>query len=307
MHLPLIETPAAPLGDAPLVALEHLDDLWFQVGGTLCNLECTHCFISCGPHNHNFGFLDLDTVRRALEESGALGVKEYYFTGGEPFLNRDMTAILELTLRYGPATVLTNGTVLKDEWLRRLRRAEDESLYSLEFRVSLDGFTPEENDLIRGAGTFDRILGGVRQLLAHDFLPILTVTRTSDDQDDGRLFDGFGDLLKRQGYARPRIKLLPTLRIGAEARRQRGYQPEERITNEMMEGFDPNLLICSHSRVVTDRGVHVCPILIETPDAKLGATLSDAQQPYALRHRACYTCWQHGALCSNASSQGRDA
>ena len=122
-------------------ALAHLDDLWFQVAGTLCNLTCRHCFISCSPHNHSFGFLDLDTVRRVLDESVALGVKEYYFTGGEPFLNRDMAAILELTLRYGPATVLTNGTVFKDEWLERLARAEAASPYSLEFRVSIDGFT----------------------------------------------------------------------------------------------------------------------------------------------------------------------
>src|SRR5713226_419145 len=127
-----------PILDAlgPPVALAHLDDLWFQVAGTLCNLTCRHCFISCSPHNHAFAFLDLATVRRALDESVALGVKEYYFTGGEPFLNRDMTAILELTLRYGAATVLTNGTVLQDAWLERLRRAEQASPYSLEFRVS---------------------------------------------------------------------------------------------------------------------------------------------------------------------------
>src|SRR5580704_16929252 len=124
--------------DTPPVALAHLDDLWFQVAGTLCNLTCHHCFISCSPHNHAFGFLDLATVRRVLDESVALGVKEYYFTGGEPFLNRDMTAILELTLRYGPATVLTNGTVFKDEWLDRLARAEAVSPFSLEFRVSID-------------------------------------------------------------------------------------------------------------------------------------------------------------------------
>src|SRR5262249_25069753 len=124
--LPLLETPA------PVVPLAHLDELWFQVGGTLCNLTCRHCFISCSPHNHTFGFLDREAVRRALDESVRLGVKEYYFTGGEPFLNRDLVAILELTLAYGPATVLTNGTVLKDEWLARLRRAEEGSPYSLE-------------------------------------------------------------------------------------------------------------------------------------------------------------------------------
>jgi molybdenum cofactor biosynthesis enzyme MoaA len=273
----------------------------------LCNLECTHCFISCGPHNHRFGFLSIDAVRRALDESVALGVKEYYFTGGEPFLHRDMPAILELTLQYGPATVLTNGTVLKDEWLCRLRAAEDASLYSLEFRVSMDGFTAAENDTVRGAGTFERILRGVRLLLAHDFLPILTVTRTSDEQEDHALFDGFVDLLKSHGYMRPRIKILPTLRIGAEKVRQRGYCDDERVTAEMMAGYDTELLLCSHSRIVTDRGVFVCPILIESTNARLGGTLADAQRPYALRHGACFTCYQYGALCANASGHQREA
>src|SRR5947209_2862401 len=166
--LPILDSPV------PAVPLRHLDDLWFQVAGTLCNLTCAHCFISCSPHNRRFGFLDRDTVHRFLQESVPLGVKEYYFTGGEPFLNPDMVGILELTLGYGPATVLTNGTVLKDEWLRRLARAEAASPYSLEFRVSIDGFTPQTNDPVRGPGTFDRALRGVRQLVSHGFLPIVT-------------------------------------------------------------------------------------------------------------------------------------
>src|SRR5215470_4933497 len=198
-----------PLCEGPTVPLAHLDHLWFQVGGTLCNLECRHCFISCSPHNHSFGFLDLDAVRRALDESVRLGVKEYYFTGGEPFLNRDMVSILELTLRYGPAPILTNGTVFKEDWLQRLAKADAESPYSLEFRVSLDGFTAAMNDPVRGPGTFDRTMHGVRQLVAHGFLPIITVTRTSDDQDDGDLFRGFVRLLRANGYDRPRIKVLP--------------------------------------------------------------------------------------------------
>ena len=300
MELPLLEV------DAPIVPLAHLDDLWFQVAGTTCNLTCTHCFISCSPHNHNFGFLDVATVKRYLDESVALGVKEYYFTGGEPFLNRDMVAILELTLQYGPATVLTNGTVFRDEWLRRLRAAEDASLYSLEFRISLDGYTAKENDVVRGSGTFDRILRGVQLLLEHGFLPILTVTRTSNDQDDALLFDGFVALLQSIGYTRPRIKILPTLRIGAEADRQRGYHDEERVTPEMLRDYDQSLLICGHSRIVTDRGVYVCPILIEASDARLGPTLHESDRPYALKHQACYTCYQYGALCSNASSVQRD-
>jgi len=298
--LPILDAPA------PSVPLAHLDDLWFQVSGTLCNLTCHHCFISCSPHNHSFGFLSLETVERVLEESVALGVKEYYFTGGEPFLHRHMTAILELTLRYGPATVLTNGTVFKDEWLERLAAAEAASPYSLEFRVSIDGYTATTNDPIRGDGTFERALRGVRQLLGHGFLPIITVARMADD-DDGSLFRGFVELLKANGYDRPRVKLLPALRLGAEIERQRGYRPEERVTPEMMDGFDQSQLICNHSRIVTDRGVYVCPILIEAPDSCLGASLAESLGAYPLRHHACYTCYQYGALCANASSAARDA
>jgi AdoMet-dependent heme synthase len=296
--LPILDAPA------PLVPLAHLDELWFQVSGTLCNLACHHCFISCSPHNHSFGYLDLATIERFLEESVALGVKEYYFTGGEPFLHRDMTALLETTLRYGPATVLTNGTVFKDEWLLRLARAEAVSPYSLEFRVSIDGPDAATNDPIRGDGTFERALRGVRQLLHHGFLPIVTVAQMNEE--DGDLFHRFVAVLKANGYERPRIKILPALRLGAEVERQRGYQDEERVTPDMMTSFDESQLLCNHSRIVTEHGVHVCPILIEAPDARLGATLAESLGAYPLRHHACNTCYQYGALCANPSASPHD-
>src|SRR6476659_7042707 len=103
--------PAAPT--SPRVELRSLDTLWFQVGGTLCNLACTHCFVSCSPTNHTHELMTLAEVLPYLEEGAALGVKEYYFTGGEPFLNPDLEAILGLVTRqYGPATVLTSGLLL---------------------------------------------------------------------------------------------------------------------------------------------------------------------------------------------------
>src|SRR4029078_9707753 len=69
-------SPAAPA--SPLVAL---DTLWFQVAGTLCNLPCTHCFISSSPTNHSHAMMTLADVRPYLAEAEALGVKEYYLTG----------------------------------------------------------------------------------------------------------------------------------------------------------------------------------------------------------------------------------
>lgn len=286
----------------PHVQLTALDELWFQVSGTLCNLECTHCFISCSPKNDTFGYLSLDTVRRMLDESLQYGVKEYYFTGGEPFLNREMVPILETTLKYGPATVLTNGTILKPEWLQRLRTAEDASIYCLEFRVSIDGPTPEVNDPIRGDRTFERAMRGVGLLTEHGFLPIITMTRTWNEREDAEILVAFRKVLAEHGCTRPRLKILPRLKIGAEEQRTCGYEEYERVTPEMMVEFDESQLICSHSRVVTDRGVYVCPILLDAPDANLGGTLEQSMGAYPLRHGACYTCWQYGAICTNPSA-----
>jgi hypothetical protein len=137
-------------------------------------------------------------------------------------------------------------------------------------------------------------------------LPIITVARTTDQYDDTALFHRFVAMLRARGYDRPRVKILPTLRLGAEAERGRGYRDEERVTPEMMAGFDEGQLICNHGRIVTDRGVFVCPILIDAPDARLGTTLAEALGFYELRHHACYTCYQYGTLCSNPSSGQRD-
>src|SRR5207253_10099508 len=102
----------ATMTAVPHVPLLALDTLWFQVAGTICNIECTHCFISCSPKNHAHEMLSLAEVEERLAEARELGVREYYFTGGEPFLNREMLDILAATLKQGPATVLTNGMLL---------------------------------------------------------------------------------------------------------------------------------------------------------------------------------------------------
>jgi len=293
--------PAA--NDIPWAPLHALDALWFQVGGTICNLWCTHCFISCSPENHTFGFMSRETVQKFLEESKQLGVKEYYFTGGEPFMNREMLGILEDTLAIGPATVLTNGILLHERVTRRLKEIIDRSIYSLEIRVSIDGFTPESNDKIRGAGSFMKAMKGVKNLVDSGFLPIITAAQTWEDSETEQIFQGFRNLLFEMGYSRPRIKLIPPLRIGREKVRGRGYDTFEYITTEMMADYDDHLLQCTHSRMVTDKGVYVCPILIDYPEAKMGDSLSASLTNYPLKHQACYTCYISGAICQNFAAR----
>ena len=46
----------------PQIELRSLDELWFQVAGTVCNLTCHHCFISCSPQNNSFEFLTFEQL-----------------------------------------------------------------------------------------------------------------------------------------------------------------------------------------------------------------------------------------------------
>ncbi|MCG8606382.1 radical SAM protein, partial [bacterium] len=250
-----------------------------------------------------FGFMDRASVSRYLDESKALGVKEYYFTGGEPFMNKDMLGILQDTLAIGPATVLTNGILINHRIAEKLQRIVANSIYSLEIRVSVDGFTAERNDPIRGVGSFKKAMTGVMNLVNAGFLPIITAAQTWEDSEAEAVFRGFRKTLIELGYHRPRIKVIPPLRIGREKVRGRGYDQYEYITAEMMADFDDHLLQCTHSRMVTDQGVYVCPILIDFPDAKVAESLEDSFDPYPLKHQACYTCYISGAICHNFSVQ----
>jgi MoaA/NifB/PqqE/SkfB family radical SAM enzyme len=281
----------------PHVPMRALDTLWFQVAGTLCNIECTHCFISSSPTNRSHGMLSLADVESRLAEARELGVREYYFTGGEPFMNRELVPILAATLQQGPATVLTNGMLLRKEVCRQLRELSDASQYSLGIRVSLDGFDGPSHDAIRGEGVWERVMIGLRNLAEAGINPVITVTEAADGvrSDQGRA--RFLDLIRSFGFDRPRLKILPLFRIGAEEKRTRAYQDWERIPTEELTYADAEMLQCSSCRMVTSKGVYVCPILIETPEARIGETLAETLRPFPLRYGACHTCWVEGVSC----------
>jgi hypothetical protein len=141
-------------------------------------------------------------------------------------------------------------------------------------------------------------------LLAGGFLPIITAMRSWPIERDEVELAKFKACLTDIGYRCPRIKLLPSLKIGQEALRDHGYSDHDYITKSMMAGYDSSQLICSNSRVVSTRGVHVCLILVDQSDSILGARLPTAKKSFELRHQACLTFYRYGALCSNASSVG---
>ena len=288
-----------PKGEFPTAPLTRLETLWFQVAGTLCNLECSHCLVSASPTNKSHLMMSLAEIKPVLEEAKELGFKEYYFTGGEPFMNREMVDILEETLKYGPANVLTNGTLITPKLADRLKKLNDGSFHPLGLRVSMDGTTQETNDPIRGAGTFPRILEGIKNLATVGLDPVITVTTAapefSQNGKSGRA--EFTKLLQSLGLKNPRLKILGLFHIGEEENRTSGYKENESLKGIHLTPDELEKLQCTTSRMVTRKGTYVCPILINDPIGKMGETLKDSLKPYKLTTGACYTCYKEGVTC----------
>ncbi|HEX7252074.1 MAG TPA: radical SAM protein [Thermoanaerobaculia bacterium] len=284
-------------GQYPAVPLVALDTLWFQVAGTLCNLKCTHCFISCSPTNHSHEMLTLEQVRERLREAIPLGVREYYFTGGEPFMVPDILAMIDESLRQGPVSVLTNGLLLTPERCRKLKTISEAGEYSFDVRISIDGYTAEVNDPIRGAGTFEKILAGIHHLADAGLNPVVTVTEACAEAASAEGRAKFLEWMRSIGLTRPRLKILSLFRIGAEEQRLRAYESWESLRGRVLTGEEAEKLQCSSCRMVTSRGVYVCPILLDEPEALMGNRLAETLRPFALRYNACFTCHEYGVTC----------
>jgi MoaA/NifB/PqqE/SkfB family radical SAM enzyme len=207
--------------------------------------------------------------------------------------------MIEAALALGPVSVLTNGLLIRRETAERLRALAEKSPHALEIRVSLDGMDAAANDAVRGAGTFDRILAACAHLAQAGLPPIVTVTEACGGADTAEGRDRLLALLRAAGVSEPRLKVLPLLRIGAEPSRTRAYCDKENLRGVALDDCALSALQCSSSRMVTSRGAYVCPILIDFPDARLGARLADALGPFTLRHSACFTCHRRKLSCRN--------
>ena len=281
---------------APTVPFRHLTTLWVQLTGTWCNLECTHCINASGPEPW-LKPLDGETARGAIRAAERLGVKEIYFTGGEPFLHREILPLLGWALEAAPTTVLTNGTAITGPVAHALAVLAYRAPYSLEIRVSLDDVEPAANDRIRGTGAWAKAVQAIDRLHRRGLLPIVTATEISGGGvgTGGDLYERFRRFLLALGIDKPRVKIMPVFPIG---RMQGG--DGARLSDEGLEGFDTGLLQCSDARVVADGGVYACPILAGLEGARLSTgSLEAAFRPAPLYHTACVTCHRTGMTCRN--------
>ncbi|MGE0408513.1 MAG: radical SAM protein [Amphiplicatus sp.] len=289
------------------VAFDKLETLWFNTG-TLCNIECAHCYIESSPGNDRFAYLTLKDARPFLLAAAAMGARKIGFTGGEPFMNPEIIALARASLAEGfDVLILTNA--MRPMMRPRVKeglcalRAHGERLA---LRVSLDHYAERLHDEERGKGAFAEAIKGVKWLAGEGFF--LSVA--------GRLAWGESEAAMREGYRRlfaehgfdidpddpARLVLFPEMDADADT-------PEITTACWNILNKSPSSVMCATSRMVGKRkgasapAVLACTLLPYDEEFELGASLESARGAVKLNHPHCSKfCVLGGASCSPGAS-----
>jgi MoaA/NifB/PqqE/SkfB family radical SAM enzyme len=141
---------------------------------TACNLRCRHCYIN--PSQHGVEALDFDTIATWLNAfAGKKSLPNVIFLGGEPTLHPELARAVKYArqLGYQSITIDTNGYLFHDI-LGRLN-PDDVDFFSF----SLDGASPGVNDSLRGEGSYQDCVKGIRQAVSRGFNASLIYTVSS--------------------------------------------------------------------------------------------------------------------------------
>lgn len=288
------------------VRLHRLTTLWFNTG-TICNLECTNCYIESSPRNDRLVYLTLADVLPYLDEieRDGLPVREIGFTGGEPFMAPEFTAILDEVLRRGfEALVLTNAMRPMMKKSGPLLDLKGRYGNRLTLRVSLDHYTQALHERIRGPRSWEPAILGLRWIAANGFR-LGIAGRTCWQESEAEVRAGFARLIRQEGWpveaADPAsLILFPEMDLAAEV-------PEITTACWRILGKRPQDVMCASSRMVVKRrgadkaAVVACTLLPYDPAFELGQTLADASGPIRLNHPHCAKfCVLGGGSCSAA-------
>lgn len=298
---PLVTAKGAPRAS---VALSRLRTLWINTG-SLCNLTCANCYIESSPVNDRLVYLTADELRTYLDEIDRerLPVEEIGFTGGEPFMNRELSSMLGETLARGfRVLVLTNAMKPLHHCraaLLDLRRRHGKALV---LRVSLDHYTADKHERLRGPRTWAPALDGLRWLAGHGF-NINVAGRTVWLESEAELRRGYAALFAAEGIDLDAgdpaaLVLFPEMNLAGDV-------PEITVHCWQILGVSPDTMMCATSRMVIKRKgadapvVVPCTLLPYDPQFEFGHRLVEAQRPVSLNHPFCAQfCVLGGASCS---------
>ena len=286
------------------VALKALETLWFNTG-TLCNLTCQHCYIESSPKNDRLVYLTAAEVAEYLDEvdAGALPTSLIGFTGGEPFMNPELPAMLEEVLaRDLAALVLTNAMKPMAKCKPALLRLRDRYGERLTIRVSIDHYGRQVHELERGRRSWQPTIDGFVWLARNGF-SLHVASRRLSGESETEIRSGFAGLFAELGVAIDvddpvALMVFPEMDTAADV-------PEITEACWGILGKSPESVMCATSRMVVKRkgaahpAVIACTLLPYDPRFELGRTLAEAGVAVPLNHPHCAKfCVLGGGACS---------
>ncbi|UWQ64393.1 radical SAM protein [Leisingera caerulea] len=288
------------------VPLSRPETLWFNTG-TLCNIECSNCYILSSPTNDALVYLTEAEVQGYLDQIAERGwpVREIGFTGGEPFMNPEMTGMARAALERGfEVLILTNAMrpMMRKTVRAGLLELHEQFAGKLTLRISVDHHSAELHDKERGTGSFAKTIEGMEWLRDNGFR-MAVAGRTVWSESEAQARAGYAALFAAHGFA-----------IDAQDPGQTVLFPEMDETVEVPEitsacwgilNKSPDSVMCASSRMVVKRkgaetpAVLACTLLPYAPEFELGTTLAEAEHPVQLNHPHCAKfCVLGGANCS---------
>ncbi len=293
----LVRTPAGePRG---YIEPHALRELWFHTG-TACNLSCPFCLEGSKPGDNRLDRITLSDARPLIDEGVAIGVEQFSFTGGEPFIVKDFVNILAYASTFRPCLVLTNGT---DPVLKRLHQIETliAQPHPVAFRISIDYPDKARHDAGRGVGSFEKAWQGLQELAKRGF-KVSVARQMEKDEDEAALEDRFRELFVQHDLsADMTIVAFPDfLTPGAEA-------DVPQITEHCMTTYHTEetrqAFMCAFSKMVIKKAgrmrVYACTLVDDDESYDLGGTLAESLgKRIMLHHHRCYSCFAFGSSCS---------
>jgi sulfatase maturation enzyme AslB (radical SAM superfamily) len=295
-----LETLYTPTGDPRGYIDPHaLRELWFHTG-TACNLACPFCLEGSRPGDRRLGRITLADVQPIMTEAVTLGVEQFSFTGGEPFIVKDFVNILRYAADLKPCLVLTNAT---EPVLKRLRQIETlrTTRHPISFRVSIDYPDAQRHDAGRGAGNFELAWQGMLALHRMGF-KVSLARQASKDEDANQIDSAFRALMRARGLPEDMtiVSFPDFLAPGA-------HPAVPHVTESCMTTYQTaesrREFMCAFSKMVVKKGgamrVYACTLVDDDATYDLGGTLAEAmQQRVMLHHHRCYSCFAYGSSCS---------
>jgi len=170
-----------------------------------CNLRCRWCYNLDKPvSSEALSPREIEKVlrasRRLLGEHPSLTI-----LGGEPLLRAgDLLDVAAAGVRCGFTVIVsTNGTRVTEDFARWSHRL------GLQVQVSLDGYNAELNDAVRGKGSFEHAMQGIRTLVGNRVHTILSMVCHSGNF---QFLENYFDLATSLGA--DEVRFIPLKRIG---------------------------------------------------------------------------------------------